>query len=328
MGRLRNTMVKKYAFLFPGQGSQTQGMMKDVCEVSAAARACIDRISEVAGEDITALLWDTPAEKLSRSDRSQLAITAGSLAVVAALKEKGIESSACAGFSLGEFPALCTSGVLSFEDTIRVVKQRGEIMQKICDEIAVRSAGRAPGMAAVLGLPPEKVLEIAAQCGDVYGANMNSIKQTVVSGTADGLDKAEVLFKDAGARRIVRLAVAGPFHSPLMKDAAVEFEKVLENIPFNDPVMPLFSNVTGKKVSNGDEAKKSAVLHLVQSVLWTSEEAELGALMSSDTAAEWVVVEPGPGKVLSGLWKDTEYGAKWVSTPCGTADAIEQVAAL
>ena len=145
MGRLRNTMVKKYAFLFPGQGSQTQGMMKDVCEVSAAARACIDRISEVAGEDITALLWDTPAEKLSRSDRSQLAITAGSLAVVAALKEKGIEPSACAGFSLGEFPALCTSGVLSFEDTIRVVKQRGEIMQKICDEIAVRSAGRVPG---------------------------------------------------------------------------------------------------------------------------------------------------------------------------------------
>ena len=328
MGRLCNTMVKKYAFLFPGQGAQTQGMMKDVCEASQAARACIDRVSEIAGEDITALLWDTPAEQLSRSDRSQLAITAASLAVAAALKEKGITPAACAGFSLGEFPALCTSGVLSFEDTIRVVKRRGEIMQAVCDGIAARSAGRAPGMAAVIGLAPEKVLEIASQCGEVYGANMNSVRQTVVSGTADGLDKAETLFKEAGARRVVRLAVAGPFHCPLMQDAAAEFEKAIADVQFNDPSVTLFSNVSGRQLTSGAEAKKSAVLHLIQSVLWTSEEQALGELMTTDAGSEWFVLEPGPGKVLSGLWKDTEYGARWSSLPCGTAEAVAQAAAL
>ena len=143
-------MSKKYAFLFPGQGAQTPGMIKDVCEAYPEARACLDSISQIAGEDITKLLWETEAAVLSRSDRSQLAITSASLAVAAALKAKGIVPAVCAGFSLGEFPAMCLSGVLSFEDTIKIVKLRGEIMQKVCDDIAARSAGNPPGMAALL----------------------------------------------------------------------------------------------------------------------------------------------------------------------------------
>lgn len=325
MGRLCNTMVKKYAFLFPGQGAQAQGMIKDVCGAFPAARECIDRISDIAGEDITKLLWETEAAELSRSDRSQLAITAASLAVAAALKSKGIEPSVCAGFSLGEFPALCISGVLSFEDTIRVVKQRGEIMQRVCEDIAARNEGHAPGMAAVIGLPPEKVLEIAAAAGEVYGANMNSVRQTVLSGTAAGLEKAEALCKEAGARRFVRLAVAGPFHSPLMQAAADEFEKVLAPVEFRDPVVTLLSNVTGKQETSGAAAKKSAVLHLTHPVLWTQEEQVLGSLMTEETdngTAEWRVIEPGPGKVLSGLWRDTEFGARWAAEPVNTEESV------
>lgn len=315
-------MVTKYAFLFPGQGAQFQGMAVDLYGASPAARKCLDAFAEVAGEDIVALLRDSPAETLARSDRSQLAITAASFAVIAALKEKGIEPSICAGFSLGEFPALYAAGVLSFEDTVRVVKQRGEIMQRVCDGIAARSAGRAPGMAAVIGLPPEKVVEICSSCEGLYPANMNSVRQTVVSGTADGLDAAEPLFKEAGARRVVRLAVAGPFHSPLMKEAAEAFEKIIEPVVFKDPAVLLFSNVSGKKIASGAEAKKRAVLHLVQSVLWTSEEAEIAAVIAADKECPWVLVEPGPGKVLSGLWKDTEFGADHPVVPCCSFEAV------
>lgn len=318
-------MVTKYAFLFPGQGAQFQGMAVDLYEASAASKKCMDSFSEVAGEDIPALLRDSSAEVLSRSDRSQLAITAASLSVAAALEEKGIKPSACAGFSLGEFSALYSAGVLSFEDTVRVVKQRGEIMQRVCDDIAAKSAGKAPGMAAVIGLPPEKVTEICSSCSGVYAANMNSVRQTVISGTADGLDAAESKFKEAGARRFVRLAVAGPFHSPLMREAAVEFEKIIEPVEFKNPSVLLFSNVSGKKISSGEEAKKLAVLHLIQSVLWTSEEKELADVISADKENHWVLIEPGPGKVLSGLWKDTEAGADHPVIPCCSFENISEL---
>lgn len=315
-------MVTKYAFLFPGQGAQFPGMGVDLYEASPAAKECLDTVSEIAGEDVLALLRDSPADVLSRSDRSQLAITAVSLTVAAVLKEKGIEPSACAGFSLGEFPALCVSGVLSFADTVRVVKQRGEIMQRVCDSIAARSAGRAPGMAAVIGLPPETVLRICADIDGVFAANMNSVRQTVVSGTADGLDAAEAAFKEAGARRVVRLAVAGPFHSPLMQEAADAFEQVIADVEFRDPVAALFSNVSGKQVASGAEAKASAVRHLVQSVLWTSEEKALAEFAAADAGSTWRFLEPGPGKVLAGLWKDTEFGAEHPVSPCCSFENI------
>jgi [acyl-carrier-protein] S-malonyltransferase len=315
-------MAKKYAFLFPGQGAQFPGMMQDVADAFPSARTTLDRISEIAGENIADLLWKSDADTLKRSDRSQLAITAASIVVMAALKEKDIEPAAAMGFSLGEFPALYAAGVLSFEDTVKVVKKRGEIMQRVCESIAAENEGHAPGMAAVIGLPPEKVVEIASSCSGTYAANMNSARQTVLSATAAGLDEAEAKCKAAGARRFIRLAVAGPFHSPLMQKAADEFEKMLVDIPFQDPDIPLFSNVTGKKVLKGDEAKKSAVLHLTHPVLWTDEEKVLGSLLTGDTSGEWFLIEPGPGKVLTGLWRDSGFADKWTCTPVNTADAV------
>ena len=269
------------------------------------------------------LMWESDAAELSRSDNSQIAITTASIAIMAALKDKGIEPAAAMGFSLGEFPALYAAGVLSFESVIKVVRQRGLIMQKVCEEIAAENEGHAPGMSAILGLPPEKVVEIAKGIKDAYAANMNSVKQTVISGTFDALGQAEEAAKAAGARRAVRLAVAGPFHSPLMQKAADEFEKVLADVEFADPKIHLFSNVTGKEVVKGADAKASAVLHLTHPVLWTDEEAVLANIVSVEGGVDsWSVIEPGPGKVLSGLWGQTEFGASLASSPINTWETV------
>ena len=316
-------MAKKFAYLFPGQGAQAPGMIKDVAENSASAMKVVEDVSALINVDMKKLMWESDAAELSRSDNSQIAITTASIAIMAALKDKGIEPSAAMGFSLGEFPALYAAGVLSFESVIKVVRQRGLIMQKVCEEIAAENEGHAPGMSAILGLPPEKVVEIAKGIKDAYAANMNSVKQTVISGTFDALGQAEEAAKAAGARRAVRLAVAGPFHSPLMQKAADEFEKVLADVEFADPKIHLFSNVTGKEVVKGADAKASAVLHLTHPVLWTDEEAVLANIVSVEGGVDsWSVIEPGPGKVLSGLWGQTEFGASLASSPINTWEAV------
>ncbi len=317
-------MAKKYAFLFPGQGAQTQGMIKDVCEAFPEAQKVVEEVSKITGKDVAKLLWETPQEELNRSDNSQLAITTASLAIMAALKTKGIEPSAAMGFSLGEFPALYAAGILSFEDVIKVVCERGAIMQKVCEQIAEENAGNAPGMSAILGLPPEKVEQIADGIEGAYAANLNSVKQTVIAGTAEGLTKAEEAAKEAGARRVVRLAVAGPFHSPLMQRAADNFKIALDPFTFTDPKIALFSNVTGKKVTEGSAAKISAVDHLTNPVRWTQEEQVLANLIKED-GGEWAVLEVGPGKVLSGLWGQTEAGAELPAVSVNTAEIINSL---
>lgn len=318
-------MAEKYAFLFPGQGAQAPGMVKDVAESFSSAKKVIDDVSSIVNLDMAKLLWESDAAELSRSDNSQIAITAASLALMAALKDKNIEPSAAMGFSLGEFPALYAAGVLSFEDVVKVVRQRGLIMQKVCEKIAAKNEGHAPGMTAVLGLPPEKVKEIASGIKDAYAANMNSVKQTVVSGTFDALVAVEKAASEAGARRAVRLKVAGPFHSPLMQDAAVEFEKAIADVNFNDPKIKLFSNVTGKECVSGEEAKKSAVLHLTNPVLWTDEEDCLASVMKADGFDKWAALEVGPGKVLSGLWGNTDYNASIAVLPVNTIESVNNL---
>lgn len=316
--------MKKYAFLFPGQGAQVPGMIKDICDAYPAARAVVDEVTRITGVDMPKLLWESDAATLSRSDNSQLAITTASLAVMAVLKEKGIEPSAAMGFSLGEFPALYAAGVLSFEDVIKVVRERGLIMQTTCENIANANAGHAPGMTAVLGLSPEKVEELADGIQDAYAANLNSPIQTVVSGTAEALDKIEAVAKEAGARRALRLAVAGPFHSPLMQEAADNFEKAIAGVEFKNPDKTLFSNVTGKEAVNGEEIKKNAILHLTNPVRWTSEEAVLNDLIKS-SGDEWVLIEPGVGVVLTGLWAKSGYAE---SAACKAVNSAESIAAL
>lgn len=317
----------EYVFLFSGQGSQFKGMAEDICKEYPSARVVIDEMSAISGEDIASFLWNTEPAELARSDRSQLAITAMQAALIAVLQEHGITPAAAAGFSLGEFSALYAAKVLDLVTMTKLVTLRGKIMQKACEKLDAQSkaAGGACGMAAVLKLDPERIVEMLkpysdSKSGIVFAANLNSPVQTVVSGTAEGLDVAEKLCKEAGAKRFVRLAVAGPFHSPLMREAAEEFSSVLQEVPFNDPAIPIFSNVTGKRLLTGEEAKKNAVLHLTHPVRWVEEEQEIASLIGT---VESQLLEIGPGMTLCNLWRDS--GCAGICRPTGTAEQLAAV---
>ena len=317
----------EYVFLFSGQGSQFKGMAEDICKTYPTARAIIDKMSDVSGEDIPSFLWHTEPEELARSDRSQIAITAMQIAITSVLQEHGITPTIAAGFSLGEFSALYTAKVLDLVTVAKLVALRGKIMQKYCEKLDEQSkaTGSGCGMAAVLKLAPERIVELLKpysnpDTGIVFAANLNSPMQTVVSGTAEGLDTAEKLCKEAGAKRFVRLAVAGPFHSPLMRGAAEEFAAALQDIPFNDPAIPIFSNVTGKRLLSGAEAKKNAVLHLTHPVHWLAEEREIAALIGTE---ERSLLEIGPGMTLCNLWRDS--GCAGNCRPTGTAEQLAGV---
>ena len=317
----------KTAYLFPGQGAQYSGMAVDLLSSgSAAVKSLFDTASEILGRDIIELL-QSDSETLKRTDVSQPAITAANLAAAAFLGEKGFSPCACAGFSLGEYAALVCAGVIGADDCFRLVKTRGDAMQKTADalrEKAARNGGTdaAPGMAAVVGLAPQQAEELIAKwkdegLKDLYAANINSPKQLVISGTSAALSEAEIRFKEAGAKRVIRLQVAGPFHSPLMADAANEFAPFLEEVPFRDPVIPVFSNVTGKRIASGEEAKKLALLHITHPVRWVEEEAAIAA------AGIEVCFEAGPGRVLQGLWKDSGNTAPIFAA--GTAEDISKL---
>jgi [acyl-carrier-protein] S-malonyltransferase len=177
-------------------------------------------------------------------------------------------------------------------------------------------------MAAVIGLPPERVEELIAAWREagldgLYAANFNSPKQVVVSGTAAALAEAQTRFREAGAKRVLRLQVAGPFHSPLIAGAAEAFAPALEKIAFSDPVIPCFSNVTGKRVKTGREAKELALKQIVCPVRWTEEEAAVAA------AGVEAALETGPGRVLWGLWRDSGNAA-----PCYSAGTAADINAL
>ena len=206
-------------------------------------------------------------------------------------------------------------------------------MQKAIDQLPKETAGSnddedtplTAGMSAITGLAPEQVVELYNRMTeqgfkDVYIANINSLKQIVLSGTAAALAEAEKFFKNAGAKRAVRLPVAGPFHSPLMADAVKDFLPVLETVKFCDPEIQIFSNVTGKKISSGEEAKKLSCLHITNPVLWLEVETAV-----AKTGIE-VCFETGPGNVLSGLWKNS--GSEIPVCAAGTASEIENLAAV
>jgi [acyl-carrier-protein] S-malonyltransferase len=223
---------------------------------------------------------------------------------------------------------MACAGVLTIEDCFRLTKKRGEYMQAAVDRIAADggSADGKAGMAAVLGLAPEKVEELIARwkadgeagaLSELYAANINSPKQVVVSGSASALAEAELRFKEAGARRVLRLQVAGPFHSPFMREAADAFAETLKTVTFSDPAIPLFSNVTGRRINTGAEAKSLALRQIVEGVRWTDEEASI-----AETKPD-AVLEVGPGRVLQGLWKDT--GSAIPAFGAGTAAEIDSL---
>jgi [acyl-carrier-protein] S-malonyltransferase len=311
-------------FLFPGQGAQYQGMALDfLSSGSTAVKKLFEQASAAFGKDAEALLRDSDADTLKRTDVSQPTVTLANLAAAAYLAERGWVPQACAGFSLGEYAALVCAGVCSAEDCFRLVKSRGEAMQKNADRLREAAGGdatAAPGMAAIVGLAPDQVEALIAEwtkagLQDLYAANINSPRQLVVSGTATALTEAETRFKEAGAKRVIRLQVAGPFHSPLLAEVTEAFGPVLEGVTFNDPKLPIYSNVTGKQIVSGAEAKKLALAQITSPVRWVNEESAISAMGGFEAC-----LEVGPGKVLQGLWKDSG-----TEVPCYAAGTIEDI---
>ncbi len=309
----------KTCFLFPGQGAQYSGMGKDLWDSSPAVKELFGKASKAAGMDMERLLFQAGADELQATDKTQVAITLMNLSAAVVLREKGVTMDGCAGFSLGEYAALYEAGVVSLPDLFSIVKLRGELMEKASRNLD--SPAGKPGMAAVLGLSSAlaaAALESLAK-KNVYMANHNSPSQIVLSGTPDGLAKAEAALKSAGAKRVIRLKVSGPFHSPLLVEAAEAFEKALESYSFSDPRVPVYSNVTGGRISSGIEARLLCGKQIVSTVRWVGVEESL--LAEGFTR----FVEAGPGTVLTGLFKALKADVN--AAPAGKKEEIEKIAA-
>ncbi|MDR1094966.1 MAG: ACP S-malonyltransferase [Spirochaetaceae bacterium] len=324
-------MVGKCAFLFPGQGAQTPGMAIDLWEKYDAVKKLFALANEAFHTDAVSLLRDSSPDELKKTEIAQPSIVLAELAAWTVLLERGIAPVAAAGHSLGEYSALAAAGVIDRETCLRLVFERGTAMAEAVKQAALTNDdvdgemngnGNGSGMAAVIGLPLERVESLVAAwtaegLAGLYSANLNSPRQTVVSGTSAALKEAEARFKEAGAKRVILLAVGGPFHSPLMRSAADRFARTLAGIAFADPSIPFFSDVTGKRETDGAEIKRLATEQITSAVRWTDIEAGVAALQVD------AVLEPGPGKTLCGLWKDT--GSAIPCYAAGSDADIEQI---
>ncbi|MBE0428532.1 MAG: ACP S-malonyltransferase [Thermoleophilia bacterium] len=279
----------KLALVFPGQGSQAVGMGVEMALKYESAAEVYQRADRSLGWNISDLSFSGPAEKLNLTENAQPALYVNSLAAMAVLREKGIRADVVSGHSLGEYSALAAAGAVGFEEGLKLVRRRGEIMG--------RTAAERPGsMAAILGLEDRQVEEICSRTGRVWPVNYNSPGQLVVSGEAEAVQAAMQAAEDAGARKTVRLAVGGSFHSPLMQAASEEMEELLKETRFAEPAPPFLSSI-----SCGYEGAAALAGLLTRQIVAPVRWRQAVEKLVADGVDRFI--EAGSGKVLCGLIK-------------------------
>ncbi|MCP5504784.1 MAG: ACP S-malonyltransferase [Chlamydiales bacterium] len=294
-------MDKKVAFIFPGQGAQYVGMGKDFYEAYSIVRETFEEANDLLGFDLSKLMFEGPADELTLTKSSQIAIYVMSVALWRVLKQElpEIEPSVVAGLSLGEYSALTVSGRLSFKDGVRLVRARGEYMY----EAGVKSPGT---MAVALGMKPEEVRTIVSPINGVWVANLNCPGQVVISGTVEGIEKASILLKEKGAKRVLPLDVSGAFHSGLMDEAKQRLQEKIDEIELRESSVGLVMNVPGDFVSES-EIRKNMIEQVVAPVYW-----EKGVRKMEENGIE-LFIEIGPGKTLSGMNRKIGVNGKTLS---------------
>lgn len=278
------------AHIFPGQGAQFSGMGKELYFSNSRAREMMESANDILGYRLTDIMFSGTDSQLQETRITQPAIFLHSTAL--ALCSDGLGTpDMVGGHSLGEFPALVAAGVVSFEDGLRLVALRAALMQKCCEN--------HPGtMATVIGMDPEKVGAVCAKVnGTVVCANYNYEEQTVISGDMASIAEACRLLSEAGAKRALRIAVGGAFHSPLMSDAASGLKDAIMDTDFRKPVCPVFQNVSAQAETVPDRIRRNLILQLTSPVLWSRSVENMLAAGADH------FVEIGPGKVLQGLVK-------------------------
>ncbi|HSY74456.1 MAG TPA: ACP S-malonyltransferase [Dongiaceae bacterium] len=283
--------MSKTALLFAGQGAQVVGMGKDLAAQFPSAKNWFDRANAALGYDLAGICFNGPEAELTKTENAQPGIFLVSWVAFQLLKEKipNLKFEATAGLSLGEFTALTAAGAMSFEDGLRVVRQRGKFMQEACD--ATRG-----GMAAIIGLDEIPTREVCAQAGVVL-ANLNCPGQLVISGEVEKIAKAVELAKSKGAKRAIPLPVAGAYHSPLMAGAQPKLQSELAKIKISAPIVPVISNVTAQPHNSPPEISVRLVEQVTSSVLW---ENSMRYLLTQGFTR---FIELGPGMALSGFMK-------------------------
>jgi [acyl-carrier-protein] S-malonyltransferase len=291
----------KTALLFAGQGAQTVGMGKDLAAQFASARSWFDRANAALGYDLARICFEGPEAELTKTEHAQPGIFLVGWVAFELLREKvpALEFHATAGLSLGEFTALTAAGAMSFEDGLRVVRERGRFMQEACE-------ATNGGMAAIIGLDEATTREVCAEAG-IYLANLNCPGQIVISGPADKLQAACELAKGRGAKRAVPLNVTGAYHSPLMVSAQTKLDAALKTVEVREAKVPVISNVTGRPHGAPAEIAGRLVEQVTASVCWEDSMRYLLGQGFTD------FIELGPGTALSGFMKRIDKSARMLN---------------